>query len=148
MIEQKCPTLAYFCCSTETAAKFIERSIIHYALVAHAKIQKNSCARINNKKRNHALSVGHFKHITNNPVSPAKYNNILSIKFTNVQVLRILISWAIEHYDQCTFNCSERFCLKAKLTAMRCLQLLEIPSTRYRIQQNQDRKVQNKLVSE
>ena len=63
---------------------------VHYALVAHVNFQKNSCARIN-KKRNHALSVGHFTHITNNPVSPAKYSNILSIKFTNIQVLRILI---------------------------------------------------------
>ena len=54
---------------------------VHYALVAHANFQKNSCARINNKKRHHALSVGHFKHITNNPVSPAKYSDILSIKF-------------------------------------------------------------------
>ena len=42
---------------------------VHYALVAHADFQKNSCARINNKKRNHVLSVGHFKHITSNPVS-------------------------------------------------------------------------------
>ena len=82
MIKQKCPILAYFCCSTETAAKFIERST--YALVAHAHFQKNSCARINNKKRSHALSVGHFKHITNNQVSPAKYSNTLSIKFTNI----------------------------------------------------------------
>ena len=61
---------------------------VHYALVAHANFQKNSCARINNKKRNNALSVGHFKHITNNPVSLAKYSNILGIKFTNIQVLR------------------------------------------------------------
>ena len=57
---------------------------VHYALVAHANFQKNSCARINNKKRNHALSLVHFKRITNNLVSPAKYNNILSIKFTNI----------------------------------------------------------------
>ena len=40
-------------------------------------------------------------------------------------------------------NCSERFCFKAKLAAMRCLQ-----SARYRIQQNEDKKVQNKIVSE
>ena len=28
MVEQKCPILAYFCCSTETAAKFIKRSTL------------------------------------------------------------------------------------------------------------------------
>ena len=64
---------------------------VHYALVAHVNFQKNSCARINNKKQNYALSLRHFKHITNNPVSPVKYSNILSIKFTNAQILRILI---------------------------------------------------------
>ena len=87
MLEQKCPILAYFCCSAETAAKFIERSAL-YTLVAHANFQKNSCARIKNKKRNHVLLVGHFKHITNNP---SKVQNILSIKLTNIQVLRVLI---------------------------------------------------------
>ena len=66
-----------------------EEEEVHYALVPHANFQKNSCARINCKKRNHALSVVHFKHITNNPVSPAMYKNILSIKFTNILVLRI-----------------------------------------------------------
>ena len=113
MLEHKCPILAHFCCSAETAAK-----------VAHANFQKNSCARFKYKKQNHALLVGHFKHIANNPKSPANYSNIFRIQFTNIQVLRILILWAIEHYDQCTRNCSERFCLKAKLAAMRCLQLL------------------------
>ena len=122
MIKQKYSILAYFCCSTKTAAKLLKE--VHYVLVANANFQKNGCARITNKKRNHALSVGHFKHVTNNTVSPAKYSNILSIKFTNIQVLRILILRAIEHYDQCTLNCGERFCLKAKLAAMRCLQLL------------------------
>ena len=107
---------------------------VHYALVVHANFQKNSWARINNKKQNHALSVVHFEHITNNRVSPAKYNSILSTKFTNIQVLRILILWAIEHYDQCILNCSERFCLKAKLAVTRCLQLLwntinQVPDT-------------------
>ena len=89
MIEQKCPSLACFCFSPETAANLLLE--VHYALLAHAHFQKNSCARINNKKRNFALSVGHFKHITNNPVSSAKYSNILSIKFTDIQVLRIFI---------------------------------------------------------
>ena len=65
---------------------------VHYALVAQANFQKNSCARISNSKtKSCAISKGHFKHITNNPVSTAKYSNILSIKFTNIQVLRILI---------------------------------------------------------
>ena len=32
-------------------------------LVTHDNFEKNGCARINNKKRNHALSEGHFKHI-------------------------------------------------------------------------------------
>ena len=121
---------------------------VHYALVAHADFQKNSCARINNKKRNHALSIVHFKHITNNSVSPAKYDNILGIKFTNILVLRILILWATEHYDQCTLNCSERFGLNAKLAAMLCLQLLwntinQVPDTT-----ESKQKVQNKLLPE
>ena len=89
MIEQKCPILAYFCCLTETAAKFMKK--IPYALVARANFQKNSGGRINNKKRNHALSVGHFKHITKKTVSRVKHSNILIIKFTNIQVLRMLV---------------------------------------------------------
>ena len=89
MTEQKCPSLAYFAAQLKLQPNLLKE--VHYALVAHANFQKNSCARINNKQRNHALSVGHFKHITSNPVSPAKFNNILSVKFTNIQVLRILI---------------------------------------------------------
>ena len=89
MIEQKCVILAYFAAQLKLQPNLLKE--VHYALVAHANFLKNSCARINRKKRNHALSVGHFKHITNNPVSQAKYSNILSIKFTNIQVLRILI---------------------------------------------------------
>ena len=64
---------------------------VHYALVAHANFQKNGCDRINNKTRNHAQALGHFKHITNNSVSPSKYRYILSVKFTIIQVLKILI---------------------------------------------------------
>ena len=89
MIEQKCSILAYFCCSTKLQPNLLKE--IHYALVAHANFQENTCARVNKRKRNQALLVGHFKHITNNPVSPAKYSNILSIKFPYNQVLRILI---------------------------------------------------------
>ena len=86
MIEQKCPILA---AQLKLQPNLLKE--VHDALVAHANFQKNSCATINNKKRNYALSEGHFKHITNNPVSLAKYSNILRINFTNIQVLRILI---------------------------------------------------------
>ena len=30
---------------------------VHYVLVAHANFEKNSCAKINYKKQNHALSL-------------------------------------------------------------------------------------------
>ena len=89
MIKQKCPILAYFAAQLKLQPNLLKE--VHYALVANANFEKNSCARINNKKRNHALPVEHFKHITNNPVRPAKCSNILNIKFTNIQVLRILI---------------------------------------------------------
>ena len=100
MLKQKCPILHIFAAQLKLQPNLVKE--IQYALVAHANFQKNSCGRINNKKRNHALPVGHFKHITNNPVSPAKYSNILSIKFTNNQVFKIIISCIIQHYDQCT----------------------------------------------
>ena len=55
MIEQKCPILAHFCCSMKLQPNLLKE--VHYALVAHANFQKNSCAGINNRKQNYALSI-------------------------------------------------------------------------------------------
>ena len=52
MIEQKCLFWHIFAAQLKLQPNLLKE--VHYALVPHADFQKNSCARINIKKRNHA----------------------------------------------------------------------------------------------
>ena len=61
---------------------------VHYALVAHANFQQNSCARINYKKRNHALSEGHFKHITNIQMTQLAQQSTVISSVSNSQTFK------------------------------------------------------------